>query len=126
MKPINKYLIQATYDWITESNLTPYAIVNASSDKLNIPREHVKDGIIILNISMHSTSGIIIDDNGISFSARFAGVLREIYVPLSSVVSLYAKENGAGIPLPEMEEAKLEEALEKEKEEKRSKFKIVK
>jgi stringent starvation protein B len=126
MKPINKYLIKAAYDWISDSNLTPYAIIDASSDKLNIPREHVKDGMIVLNVSMQSTSGLIINDDGISFSARFGNKLTEIYAPLSSVLSLYAKENGAAIPFPEMVEVKKEEALEKEKEDKRSKFKIVK
>ncbi len=38
-------------------------------------------------------------DNGLtpSFQARFAGVARDIWVPMGSVSAIYARENGAGM-----------------------------
>jgi stringent starvation protein B len=36
----------------------------------------------------------------IEFKARFAGVAREIIVPVSRVLAIYARENGQGMAFP--------------------------
>ena len=40
------------------------------------------------------------DNEWIAFKARFAGVPREIHVPLTNVMAIYAKENGQGMSFP--------------------------
>jgi stringent starvation protein B len=37
------------------------------------------------------------DNDAIHFRARFAGVSREIYVPVQNVLAIYANENGQGM-----------------------------
>jgi len=37
------------------------------------------------------------DNQAISFKARFGGVAREIYVPVTAVAAIYASENGQGM-----------------------------
>ena len=49
------YLIRALYEWCTDNGFTPYVAV-AADDSVQVPREYVKDGEIVLNISFDATS----------------------------------------------------------------------
>ena len=62
-----------------------------------VPKEFVKNGEIVLNISFGATSGLKMDNDVIHFNARFGGVSREISVPIENVVAIYARENGQGM-----------------------------
>jgi stringent starvation protein B len=59
--------------------------------------EYVKKGEIILNISYGATSGLKMDNDAITFRARFSGVSRELYIPVHNVLAIYANENGQGM-----------------------------
>ena len=90
------YLLRAIYEWCTDNGYTPYlaAMVDAGT---RVPREFVKNGEIVLNISFSATSGLKMDNDSIHFNARFGGVSREISVPVENVVAIYARENGQGM-----------------------------
>ncbi|CAN5274732.1 ClpXP protease specificity-enhancing factor [soil metagenome] len=90
------YLLRAIYEWCTDNGYTPYlaAMVDANT---RVPREFVKNGEIVLNISFSATSGLKMDNDCVHFSARFGGVSREISVPVDNVVAIYARENGQGM-----------------------------
>ena len=90
------YLLRAIYEWCTDSGYTPYLAVKVDS-ATTVPMEYVKKGEIILNISYGATSGLKMDNDAIHFRARFAGVSREIYVPVQNVLAIYANENGQGM-----------------------------
>ncbi|STY63908.1 Stringent starvation protein B homolog [Mannheimia haemolytica] len=81
MKPLRPYLYNAYYNWIIDSDNTPYLLVNAEFPDVDVPVEFVKEGKIILNISPRSIGQYIVADEYISFSARFQGMLRDIYIP---------------------------------------------
>jgi stringent starvation protein B len=65
-----------------------------------VPREHVKDGEIVLNISFDATQALKLGNDFIEFKARFTGVARDIMVPIDRVVAIYARENGQGMAFP--------------------------
>jgi stringent starvation protein B len=90
------YLLRAIYEWCTDNGYTPYlaAMVDANT---RVPREFVKNGEIVLNISFSATSGLKMENDCVHFSARFGGVSREISVPVDNVVAIYARENGQGM-----------------------------
>jgi stringent starvation protein B len=90
------YLLRAIYEWCTDNGYTPYlaAMVDAETQ---VPMEFVKNGEIVLNISFSATSGLKMDNDFIHFHARFAGVSREIFVPVDNVAAIYARENGQGM-----------------------------
>ena len=90
------YLLRAIYEWCTDSGYTPYLAVKVDA-ATTVPMEYVKKGEIILNISYGATSGLKMDNDAIHFRARFAGVSREIYVPVQNVLAIYANENGQGM-----------------------------
>jgi stringent starvation protein B len=93
------YLIRALYEWCMDNGFTPYLAVVAD-DTVQVPREFVKDGEIVLNVSPDATSGLLLGNELIEFKARFGGVAREILVPVSRVIAIYARENGQGMAFP--------------------------
>ena len=93
------YLIRALYEWCTDNGFTPYVAVLVD-DSVQVPREYVKDGEIVLNISFDATSSLKLGNELIEFSARFAGTPREIMVPVERVIAIYARENGQGMAFP--------------------------
>ena len=93
------YLIRALYDWCTDNGLTPYVAVLVD-ETVQVPREYVKNGEIVLNISFDATSSLKLGNEVIEFKARFAGTAREIMVPVNRVIAIYARENGQGMAFP--------------------------
>jgi stringent starvation protein B len=93
------YLIRALYEWCTDNGFTPYVAVLVD-DTVKVPREHVKDGEIVLNISFDATQALKLGNDFIEFKARFTGVARDIMVPIDRVVAIYARENGQGMAFP--------------------------
>jgi stringent starvation protein B len=93
------YLIRALYEWCTDNGFTPYVAVLVD-ETVKVPREHVKDGEIVLNISFDATQALKLGNDFIEFKARFTGVARDIMVPIDRVVAIYARENGQGMAFP--------------------------
>lgn len=99
MKPeitTKPYLMRAIYEWCIDGGLTPYLAVVVDKN-CQVPTEFVKDGEIVLNIGAGATPNLSIDNEWVSFNARFGGVPREIFVPVAAVIGIYAKENGQGL-----------------------------
>lgn len=97
MKPLRPYLYYAYYNWILDNDNTPYLLVNAEYPDVDVPVEFVRDGKIILNIAPRSIGQYVINDESISFNARFQGMLRDIYIPFGATEAIYAQETGDGI-----------------------------
>jgi stringent starvation protein B len=93
------YLIRALYEWCTDNGFTPYIAVLVD-ETVQVPREYVKDGEIVLNVSFDATSALKLGNDFIEFKARFAGTAREILVPIGRVIAIYARENGQGMAFP--------------------------
>ena len=93
------YLIRALYEWCTDNGLTPYVAVSVD-ETVQVPREYVKNNEIVLNISFDATSSLKLGNDFIEFKARFAGSAREILVPITHVIAIYARENGQGMAFP--------------------------
>jgi stringent starvation protein B len=100
------YLIRALYEWCTENGFTPYVAVKVNAS-VQVPREYVQGGEIVLNVSMDATSSLKLGNEFIEFKARFGGKPREIMVPVERVMAIYARENGQGMafPVPENDDS---------------------
>ncbi len=93
------YLIRALHEWCTDGGFTPYIVV-AVDERVQVPREFVRDGQIVLNVSFDATSGLRLGNDVVEFKARFGGVPREVVVPVDHVIAIYARENGRGMAFP--------------------------
>jgi stringent starvation protein B len=95
------YLLRAIYEWIVDDQCTPYVMVNAELPNVDVPREFIKDGKIVFNLSPASVKKLQISNDELYFKARFSGVDRKIYVPMQAVTAIYAMENGQGMVFEE-------------------------
>jgi stringent starvation protein B len=91
------YLLRAMHEWISDSGQTPHVVVDAELPGVDVPRQYVKDGKIILNISRSATQALQLGNDWLEFSARFSGVTRLVRVPIKAVLGVYARETGQGM-----------------------------
>ena len=113
-------MIRAMHEWIIDSDLTPYALVDANHSNVVIPEEFIEDGKILLNVSPSATQNLNLGNEFILFNARFNGVPMEVSFPISAVMAIYAKENGRGMMFKDDELTSDSELLDSSMESSRS------
>jgi stringent starvation protein B len=93
MEPSFKpYLIRAVYEWCADQRFSPYLAV-AVDARCKVPMAHVRDGQIVLDISMDATHQLDLGLEAISFQARFGGVAQSLYVPIDRVLGVFPEHN---------------------------------
>src|SRR6185295_6968249 len=90
------YLLRALYEWCVDNGYTAHLAVKVDS-RSQVPSEYVRNGEITLNVAPSAVHKLQMGNDLIEFSARFAGVARQISVPVSAVHALYARETGHGM-----------------------------
>jgi len=90
------YMVRAIHEWCVDNGLTPHLLVTVNA-QTRVPLAYVKDGEIVLNLNYSATKDLQISAEAITFSARFSGVSNNLYVPISAVRGIYARENGQGM-----------------------------
>ncbi len=99
------YLIRAVWEWISDNGLTPHLLVDAMQERVEVPRQFVEEGRIVLNIGANAVRGLEMGNEEIRFGARFSGTPMEVVIPVRAVLGIYARENGQGMLFPEEEGA---------------------
>jgi len=97
MNSSRPYIMRALYEWIVDNDFTPYILVDASMADVMVPQQFVKDNQIVLNISPDAVVDLSISNQAVAFNGRFGGVATDVFVPISAVVGIYARENGQGM-----------------------------
>ena len=46
------------HEWMVDNGFTPHLVVDASREGVQVPKEHVKDGKIVLNVSHSATRAL--------------------------------------------------------------------
>jgi stringent starvation protein B len=93
------YLIRALHQWCTDFGFTPFLAVFVD-ERVEVPMEFVKNNEIVLNISSEACHQLRIENDSISFQARFGGMPKKVLVPVTHVLAIYARENGQGMSFP--------------------------
>ena len=94
--PTKPYLLRALYEWCVDNGYTAHLAVKVDS-RSQVPSEYVRNGEITLNVAPSAVHKLQMGNDLIEFSARFAGVARQISVPVAGVYALYARETGQGM-----------------------------
>lgn len=101
MLPSRSYLLRAMHEWIVDSGLTPHLLIDADDPDLEVPDSARGDGKVILNVSPSAVRDLLMDQELVTFVARFGGVSRAVSVPITAVEGIYARENGRGMMFPD-------------------------
>jgi len=99
LKPRRPYLLRALHEWISDSGETPHIVVDAAAEGVTVPRQYVKDGKIVLNVSFSATQMLKLGNDFVSFEARFGGVGFAVLVPvlnLGATRRFLIRPNGGG------------------------------
>ena len=94
------YLIRAMYEWSSDNGMTPYLLVDAGKEGVEVPSAAVKDGRVVLNVASRAVAQLELGNQWIRFMARFSGVSHSVMVPVPAVEAIYAQETGQGMMLP--------------------------
>jgi len=97
MTSTRPYLIRAILEWILDNGMTPHLLVDAQDESVQVPRQYEQDGKIVLNISPTATQDLQIDNDAVTFNARFGGDPMSVYIPIGFVLAIYTRENGQGM-----------------------------
>lgn len=89
-------MIRAIYEWCNDNQLTPHVLVSVDNETI-VPASYVKNGEIVLNLNYSATKDLQIGQDAITFTARFSGESRNLYIPVSAVKGIFARENGQGM-----------------------------
>ena len=97
MNSSKPYILRALHEWISENNCTPLVLVSSKHEDVQIPSGIDEDGKVVLNVSYGATQNLEIANEGILFDARFSGKSQNLYIPVESILAIYARENGQGM-----------------------------
>lgn len=97
MTSVKPYFIKALHEWISDNGLTPLIVVDAGFEGIRVPDGVVEDGKVVLNVSFDASQNLVMDDELVTFNARFSGVSHAIIIPMEAISAIYARENGKGM-----------------------------
>jgi len=100
MTSYRPYLMRALYEWIADNDMTPHILVDAGVAGVRVPKHTIADGKVVLNIAERAVARLQMDNERITFSARFGGAPHQVLVPIDAVLAIYARETGQGMALP--------------------------
>ena len=87
------YLIRAVYDWCLDNGNTPHVVARAGDS--GVPAGMAdENGVVVLNVGPAAVRDLKIDASHIVFTARFAGVVRNVRLPCADVLVVYGRESG--------------------------------
>lgn len=90
------YLVRAIYEWCVDQGFTPYLAARVDANT-RVPPGYAKDAQIVLNVAADATNQLSMDNEMVSFQARFNGSVHHIVIPMANVTAVYARENGHGM-----------------------------
>ncbi|AFP84994.1 ClpXP protease specificity-enhancing factor [secondary endosymbiont of Ctenarytaina eucalypti] len=94
--PRRPYLLRAWYQWLLDNQLTPHLVVDVNIDGVMAPIECARYGKIVLNIAPCAVNNLFLGIDELKFNARFSGMPHKVLLPMSSILAIYAYENGIG------------------------------
>ena len=103
------YFLRALYEWCVDSGHTPYLTVRVDK-QTRVPQAYVKEGQIVLNVGPSAVRNMHMDNEWVTFSARFGGMSHSIEVPVGNVVAIYARETGEGMAFESLGQAMEQDA----------------
>ncbi len=96
---LRPYLLRAVHEWITDRGDTPQVVVQADREDVEAPKDRIKDGRLVLNVSYEATRNLQLGKEALCFEARFGGVARPVSVPVDAILCIYSRETGQGVVL---------------------------
>ncbi len=99
MTSMYSYLFKAFYDWLCDNGANPRILVDATKEGVEVPKEYVTGGMILISIYHLYVKDFNIGPNKISFYTRFKGKSEYVAIPYSAMTELICPDTGLTIPM---------------------------
>lgn len=117
---------------IEEGGDKPHVLIK-NWPTVRFPPALAKETMVTFNLLSTAVNKLVIDEEGISFEARFNGKVEQVYAPLNAILEVFEKNSGKHYPLQqviaEAEGHAIEEqpvpAIVNDELNKRGKFKLL-
>ena len=103
MNSSRPYLLRALNEWIVDNGMTPQVLVDADYPDVSVPEVARSSNPVVLNIAPRAVRDLEIDNEDLSFVARFSGVSHAVLVPIGAVEGIFARETGQVMKFPDDE-----------------------
>lgn len=97
MVSLRPYIVRAFYEWICDSQLTPFLVVNTEIENVQVPAHLATNGHLTLDISPDAVDDFRILRTRIECLAYFDFGTEPISIPMRAIVAVFAQENEEGI-----------------------------
>ncbi|MCY4325260.1 MAG: ClpXP protease specificity-enhancing factor SspB [Betaproteobacteria bacterium] len=94
------YLLQSVYDWCCDNGLRAMLLVRDGGDSI-LPRWHVKNGCIVLDISKAAVRELNFGADAVSFEASFDGEPFSVEVANAEIMWIGSPERKIGMVMSE-------------------------
>lgn len=99
-RSLKPYLFDGFYRWCVDDGQTPHIEFTITPDcSLPRPFNDQLGETLTLNVSPQACRNLKVDNDGLSFVARFRGVSSSVFIPLAALQNIYSKESTRTIPL---------------------------
>src|ERR1035437_6558284 len=98
LKDLRPYVFWAHIQWLEESGAKPHLVLQ-NGPKTMLPLSLRAHSAVTFNISEESVRELRIDENGLSFLARFSGKEYQVFAPLDCVLLLRSEDGLVQIAL---------------------------
>ena len=88
MTNLNIPLLLTIQKWILDNGGQAYMQFKID-ERCRLPAEFLNQPVITLNVTPSAVEDLMIDENGVSFRARFNGMEHHLYFPLDTIFGLY-------------------------------------
>lgn len=114
LKDPRPYVFLAHIQWLDESGAKPHLVIQNGPKTLFPPAFHAHS-TVTFNISAEAVKGLQVDQDGLSFSARFSGKEFNVFAPLDCLLQLFSFDQRVRIGLqrnPEQQPQPIEQTLQ--------------
>lgn len=104
MKDIRPYIINANIQWLDDSGARPHLVVE-NGPNVKVPAHLSSQPVISFLVTNGAVQKFVLDEEGMSFVARFNGQPFTVFAPLDSLIGLIGNNGEIQIPLKQRSEA---------------------
>jgi len=111
MKDIRPYIINAHIQWLDDSGARPHLVIENGPD-VKVPPHLQSQPMISFLVKAESVERFFLNEEGVSFTARFGGQPFTVFAPLENLAAIIANNGEIQIPLKQQSSPKIQESAE--------------
>ena len=103
LKDPRPYVFYAHIQWLDDSDADPHLVLQ-NDPKTRFPPHLSANSVVTFKVGAVAVRNLRIDEEGVSFSARFQGKEFTVYAPLDCMLMVYSADGSVRVPFQQLNE----------------------